>query len=884
MVLPCGGRVVVAHYAGVELLDKLVSGGHVKRMMARLLHSPLLVIVFCAVTSHQFDIRECDAALGMQSGEIPDSAITVTSSHDPARVGAKQARLNVELDGGAWCPERHITKGTREYLEVNLAWPRVISAVSLQGRFGNGQGREFADQFTLEYWRPGLTAWKPYKAWNGSQVLAGNENNYLAVKRHLVPPIFATKVRVLPYSIYARTVCIRAEIHGCNKTDGLVSYSAPQGQSRWPGVELKDQTYDGLHSQGQLYGGTGQLNDGTYGTDNFRQNLGHGRGFEWVGWRNTSTDGSLEMTFEFSEVRNFSEVIIHTNNNRREEIEVFSQAIVTGSIGGRYYNTEPVLHYTLGGGLDGARNVSVKLPPMAVRFLKVELLFACAVDPAASAGAGGGLSGEHIGLIGALATVILVLVLVILYIVHRVRGQRPGTQIVSQLAPAYTQQLPTDGGKTALSEQYAESGYRTPYSAICEKYGEPLSPGHYADYQSQDYAEPLMTPPPPLPPVTNSPLSSSKRPTLALADKPPASPKLSLSPRLKHSPKTVSTFRRQAGSPVLEQHYAATDICKPSDYHPDENFPMDEVEVPQIPRHQLKLCEKLGEGQFGEVQLCRIEVGAGGDLVPDVIGPGCGRLVAVKTLRAGTSPTARADFEREVRTLARLQDANIVRVLGVCTRDEPLAMVVEYMEHGDLNQYLQQHVAETALHGSGKVLSYGSLIYMATQISSGMKYLESLNFVHRDLATRNCLVGRGHLVKISDFGMSRSVYANDYYKIEGRAMLPIRWMAWESIFLGKFTTKSDVWSFAVTLWEVLTYARQQPYEELSDERVIEALARLYHNDAQQVFLPQPHDCPREIYDLMLECWRRDPMDRPNFREIHLFLQRKNLGYRNENGS
>ncbi|XP_037082024.1 discoidin domain-containing receptor 2-like [Pollicipes pollicipes] len=255
---------------------------------------------------------------------------------------------------------------------------------------------------------------------------------------------------------------------------------------------------------------------------------------------------------------------------------------------------------------------------------------------------------------------------------------------------------------------------------------------------------------------------------------------------------------------------------------------------------------------------CHIE--GGSDVVPDVIGPGCRSLVAVKTLRPGTSQAARADFEREARTLARLQDPNIVRVLGLCTREEPLCVVVEYMEHGDLNQYLQQHVAETALHASGKVLSYGSLIYMATQISSGMKYLESLNFVHRDLATRNCLVGRGHMVKISDFGMSRGVYANDYYKIEGRTLLPIRWMAWEAIFLGKFTTKSDVWSFAVTLWEVLTYARQQPYEEMTDERVIETLAQLYHNDAQQVYLPQPHDCPREIYDLLLECWRRDPLD------------------------
>ncbi|GFY27261.1 discoidin domain-containing receptor 2 [Trichonephila clavipes] len=148
-------------------------------------------------------------------------------------------------------------------------------------------------------------------------------------------------------------------------------------------------------------------------------------------------------------------------------------------------------------------------------------------------------------------------------------------------------------------------------------------------------------------------------------------------------------------------------------------------------------------------------------------------------------------------------------------------MIVEYMENGDLNQFLQQHVPENTMTSpfkpaANKVLSpdlaltdfhlfgtlketfrglrftsdmdvrdavHGSLIFMATQIASGMKYLESLNFVHRDLATRNCLVGRGYTIKIADFGMSRDLYSEDYYKIEGRAMLPIRWMAWESILL-----------------------------------------------------------------------------------------------------
>lgn len=145
----------------------------------------------------------------------------------------------------------------------------------------------------------------------------------------------------------------------------------------------------------------------------------------------------------------------------------------------------------------------------------------------------------------------------------------------------------------------------------------------------------------------------------------------------------------------------------------------------------------------------------------------------------------RGDFHKEIKIMSQLKDPNIVRVLGVCTREEPLCMIVEYMKYGDLNQFLLDHVPESpvALATNAKTLSYGCLIYMASQIASGMKYLESLNMVHRDLATRNCLVGTNYTIKISDFGMSRSLYSADYYRIEGRAVLPIRWMAWESILL-----------------------------------------------------------------------------------------------------
>ncbi|MGH0149229.1 UNVERIFIED_CONTAM: hypothetical protein FKN15_021050 [Acipenser sinensis] len=242
-------------------------------------------------------------------------------------------------------------------------------------------------------------------------------------------------------------------------------------------------------------------------------------------------------------------------------------------------------------------------------------------------------------------------------------------------------------------------------------------------------------------------------------------------------------------------------------------------------------------------------------------------------------------------------DPNIIRLLAVCICDDPLCMITEYMENGDLNQFLSRHEPEgqVCLASNTPTVSYANIQYMVTQIASGMKYLSSLNFVHRDLATRNCLVGKNFTIKIADFGMSRNLYSGDYYRIQGRAVLPIRWMSWESILLGKFTTASDVWAFGVTLWETLTFCLEQPYSQLSDEQVIENTGEFFRDQGRQpysqlsdeqvientgeffrdqgrqIYLPQPAICPDPVYKIMLSCWRRDTKDRPSFQDIYRSL-------------
>ncbi|XP_026547983.1 epithelial discoidin domain-containing receptor 1-like, partial [Notechis scutatus] len=234
----------------------------------------------------------------------------------------------------------------------------------------------------------------------------------------------------------------------------------------------------------------------------------------------------------------------------------------------------------------------------------------------------------------------------------------------------------------------------------------------------------------------------------------------------------------------------------------------------------------------------------------------------------------RNDFLKEVKIMSRLKDPNIVRLLGVCVRDDPLCMITEYMENGDLNQFLSGHELEDKLGGSPSgrpTISYPTLVHLGAQIASGMAFLASLNFVHRDLATRNCLVGEGFTIKIADFGMSRNLYAGDYYRIQGRAVLPIRWMAWECILMGKFTMASDVWAFGVTLWEILMLCQEQPYSQLTDEAVIENAGEFFRHQGKQVYLSRPPTCPLAVYEMMLRCWAREAKDRPSFQHLHCFL-------------
>ena len=245
-------------------------------------------------------------------------------------------------------------------------------------------------------------------------------------------------------------------------------------------------------------------------------------------------------------------------------------------------------------------------------------------------------------------------------------------------------------------------------------------------------------------------------------------------------------------------------------------------------------------------------------------------LVAAKKLKPDADEGLVRSFHEEVRFLSRLKHANVVRLLGVCSTPHSSFYIVEYMENGDLHEFLrkQKLVSDSTTHLQEGEATPLILLYMAVQIASGMRYLASRRFVHRDLATRNCLVGKEFVIKISDFGMSQVLYESFYYRVQGQLILPIRWMPYES-FYGKFSIKSDVWAFGVTIWEIYNMAEQEPYSEMDNAEVI--------NDAtkgrKRKLLKRPEICPQEVYDVMMRCWVHEPSVRADFEEIYsrLFL-------------
>jgi proto-oncogene tyrosine-protein kinase Ret len=266
--------------------------------------------------------------------------------------------------------------------------------------------------------------------------------------------------------------------------------------------------------------------------------------------------------------------------------------------------------------------------------------------------------------------------------------------------------------------------------------------------------------------------------------------------------------------------------------------------------------------------------------------------VAIKKLKRGADGKERSDFFKEIEIMKKVSELDselkmfVVNMLGCCRLEEPVLLVVEFVRYGDLLNYLRSMKKRAkAVKDSGDLpapyleplgayskldprdqldnegnLTERNLIDFSRQIASGMEYLSSLEIVHRDLACRNILVGDNRILKISDFGLSRVVPQDEVYTLTNHGLLPIRWMALESIFQREFTTFSDVWAYGIVLWEICTMGGF-PYSTLQEKELLQLLKRGYR-------LPKPSNCSQEMFEVMLKCWHPEPTGRPKFPELH----------------
>ncbi|XP_069731229.1 tyrosine-protein kinase Fgr isoform X2 [Phaenicophaeus curvirostris] len=257
----------------------------------------------------------------------------------------------------------------------------------------------------------------------------------------------------------------------------------------------------------------------------------------------------------------------------------------------------------------------------------------------------------------------------------------------------------------------------------------------------------------------------------------------------------------------------------------------------EIVRESIRLDKKLGMGCFGDVWM----------------GTWNGTTkVAVKTLKPGTmSPEA---FLEEAQIMKRLRHDKLVQLYAVVS-EEPIYIVTEFMSQGSLLDFLKD--------GDGRYLKLPQLVDMAAQIAAGMAYIERMNYIHRDLRAANILVGDNLVCKIADFGLARLIEDNEYTARQG-AKFPIKWTAPEAALFGKFTIKSDVWSFGILLTELVTKGRV-PYPGMNNREVLEQVERGYRMQC-------PGNCPPSLHEVMVQCWKREPEERPTFEYLQSFLE------------
>ncbi|XP_038056025.1 fibroblast growth factor receptor 3-like [Patiria miniata] len=276
-----------------------------------------------------------------------------------------------------------------------------------------------------------------------------------------------------------------------------------------------------------------------------------------------------------------------------------------------------------------------------------------------------------------------------------------------------------------------------------------------------------------------------------------------------------------------------------------------------FPRERIALHEVLGSGNFGHVYRATAD---------GIYCPGIKVDVAVKILKKSADADVVADFEKEIAVQRDLmKHPNIVSMLGYCMETQPFYLILEYISGGNLQKFLRDKKdawRDDPVEGAQPACPF-QLLTFASEIANGMDYLSTMGCIHRDLATRNILLSDDLVCKLSDFGLARDVSETEQYERTSLGLIPVRWLALECLVENTYTTMSDVWSFGVLLWEIVTLGAH-PYRGMSASQIIDALVEGFR-------LPTPAHCNKQLYTVMKECWRISPTRRPSFSNLKRIL-------------